>query len=412
MSGFQVVLLRAGDVIFRENDYGDCAYMIDVGSVEISVERDGEKVVVAHVGPGEFVGEMAILTDAPRTATAIVAEDAMLRKISAEQFTQRVSEMEPVMQMAIETALHRLSTTLTLLKSDGSHDAIEHRRQGNSAALATLQLEAEIAAGVRRDEFRLYYQPIIELASGKLHGFEGLIRWQHPERGFLAPDHFIPTASKSDLIQLITSFCLAQACKDLPLMRAACLANLENVLPPTVSINITGRDLENDDIVQRFDQAVTENQLTHDALTFEVTETSLMHDKAQAADVLSKIRALGADVAIDDFGTGYSSMAHLSRLPSTILKIDRSFVSAMNESEQDRKIVTIILSLARELNMSVVAEGIETRDDHDFLKAHGSDYGQGYLFAKPMPLNQAVTMIKGWDAVSLTADSEIERRIA
>lgn len=400
MSGYQFVTMPEGETLFTEGDPADCAYVIDSGSLEISVKRNGEKVVVANVGPGEILGEMAILMNERRSATAVSLEKCVLQKINAEQFTRRVLEMDPVMRMTIETVLNRLRKTLGMLESATGIPTNVYELPSNfaPAALESLKLESDIATALRRQEMRVHYQPIVHLETGVLCGFEALVRWQHPERGLLSPDQFIPTANESALIRQITTFCLTQTCKDLPRLRTTCLQNVGNVSAVVVSINVTGRDLESGNIVELLEEQTEMHGLTPDALTFEITESSLMQDTAMASRVLSEIRARGTGVAIDDFGTGYSSMSHLVNLPASTLKIDRSFVANMFNGDSNRKVVETILDLARNLGLSVVSEGIETPQDYAFLMEQGSTFGQGYLFAKPMPLLDAIELVRTWDA--------------
>ncbi len=415
MSGYKFITIPTGEVLFHENDAADCAYVIDSGSLEISVKRNGEKVVIATVGQGEILGEMAILMNERRSATALALEDCVLQKINAEQFTRRILEMDPVMRMTIETVLNRLRKTLRILETSTGVPTNVYDLPSNfaPAALESLKLESDIATALRRNEMRVHYQPIVHLETGMLCGLEALVRWQHPERGLISPDQFIPTANESALIRQITTFCLKQACVDLPRLRTTCLKNIGNVTPIVVSINVTARDLESGNIVELLEESVAENGLTPDVLTFEITESSVMQDTAMAARVLNEIRALGTGVAIDDFGTGYSSMSHLANLPVTTLKIDRSFVSAMFKAEQNRKIVETILMLAQQLGMSVVSEGIETPHDFAFLMEKGSNFGQGYLFSKPLPVLDIIELIRTWDAErAAIGGAEISQQVA
>ncbi|MGI9406069.1 MAG: EAL domain-containing protein [Hyphomicrobiaceae bacterium] len=414
MSGYQLVSLPAGEVLFRENDNADCAYVVDSGTLEISVMRNGVRVVIATVGAREILGEMAILTNQRRSATAVALDDCVLQKIEAEQFTRRVFEMDPVMRMTIETVLNRLRKTIKMLETSTGKPTNIYETPSNlaPAALESLKLESDIATALRQDQMRIHYHPIIHLDTGTLCGFEALVRWQHPERGLIAPDQFIPTANESALIRQVTSFCVRQACTDLPKLRTACLKNIGKVAPVITSINVTGRDLESGNLVDDIEAAVTRNGLTPDVLTFEITESSLMRDTAMAARVLAEIRELGSGVAIDDFGTGYSSISHLTRLPATTIKIDRSFVAAMNNTPQDRKIVTTIVRLAKDLGMSVIAEGIETVEDLTFLKENGCDFGQGFLFTEPMPLVEAVAFVESWNGATHAVPAEQVRDTA
>ncbi|MEL6421908.1 MAG: EAL domain-containing protein [Pseudomonadota bacterium] len=400
MSGFQYVELPAREVLFNEHEPGDCAYVVERGALEISVKRNGERVVLTHIGPGEIVGELAILSDERRAATAVALEETVVRKIHADQFARRVLDMDPVMRLLIETVMKRLHRTVRLLKNDGqpAPELFDARSPFVDEALESLRLENDIALALKRGEMRAFYQPIVDLRSGKLRAFEALVRWMHPTRGLLAPDQFIPTANESSLIRQITSFCITRAAADLPRMRVACLSNPANVEPVNVNVNVTGRDLESGNIVDQLNAALAANGLVGRDLSFEITESSLMVDTTMAARVLDDIRALGTGVAIDDFGTGFSNMAYLAGLPATTIKIDRSFVSRCFADDEHRKIVVTILRLAQQLGMSTVAEGIETPQEFSLLCDEGAEYGQGFLFAKPMPLDEALGLIAGWDA--------------
>lgn len=398
VSEFQQLSVPEGKVLFRESDQADCAYAIIDGSVQISVERDGKSVAIATLGPGEIFGEMAIIASANRSATATALSDCVLQRIEAQQFTHRVENLDPVMRLVIEVILARFRNMLNCVEAGGvvTRSANSSELPHFSEAMEHLQLEHELKIAIREQQLKPYYQPIVCLATGKLAGFEALIRWHHPVHGTIMPDAFIPTAEQSDLIKGVTSACLAQACRDLPELRLAALKNIEQVKPVFMSVNITGRDLSNPDLLQEIQSNLDEFGLTADMLKLEITENSLMHDLDAVAEVLLRLRELGIGIAIDDFGTGYSSMSHLTQLPISTLKIDRSFISAMPTSQQNRNVVTTILRLARELGVPTVAEGVDSLDAIAFLADHGCEYVQGYYFSKPVPLRDAIMLVEGW----------------
>ncbi|MEO0618240.1 MAG: EAL domain-containing protein [Pseudomonadota bacterium] len=400
MNGFHYMELPPGEVLFCENEPAESAFLIESGSFEISVRRNDEKIVVAKIGPGEILGELAVLIGGRRSATVTALEKSVIQKIDAEQFRNRVMDLDPVMRMLIETVMKRLNKTLQKMDraSEAACNVYDVGSNFASEALASLKLENDIALALKRGELRVHYQPIVHLETGMLCGFEGLVRWQHPERGLLAPDEFIPTASESMLIRQITSFCLNQVCADLPRLRTACLRNVGHVSPVVINLNITGRDLEGGLFVEQLSEALKTNGIPGKALTVEITESSLMLDTDMAVRVLKDIKALGTGIAIDDFGTGYSSMSHLVRLPASLLKIDRSFVAGLFTNDQSRKIVVMLLQLAQQLGMNTVSEGIETPEDYAFLAKNGSRFGQGYLFSRPVALNDAIALITSWDA--------------
>ncbi len=398
ISEFQQLSIPEGKVLFREGEQADCAYAVIDGSVQISVERDGDSVAIATLGPGEIFGEMAIIASANRSATAMALSDCTLQRIEAQQFTHRVETMDPVMRLVIEVLLARFRNMLNRVEADrvAMRAANSSELPHFSKAMEHLQLEHELKVAIRDQQLKPYYQPIVCLATGKLAGFEALIRWHHPVHGTIMPDAFIPTAEQSDLIRGVTSACLLQACHDLPELRIAALGNVEQVKPVFMSVNITGRDLANPDLIAEIQTNLDQFGLTGEMLKLEITENSLMHNLDAVSSMLLRLRELGIGIAIDDFGTGYSSMSHLTQLPISTLKIDRSFISAMPTSQQNRNVVKTILHLARELGVTTVAEGVDSLDAIAFLAERGCEYVQGYYYSKPVPLDEAVTMIENW----------------
>ncbi|MCP5081454.1 MAG: EAL domain-containing protein [Alphaproteobacteria bacterium] len=399
---FQYIVAPKGEVLFREDDEGDCAYIIETGLVQISVERGGKFVSVATLGRGEIVGEMAIIAAGRRSATAVALEECKLQRIEAEQFKSRLGTMDPVMRMVIEVILSRFRTTLKRIEDAPPElRKIALAPQPHTAeAMKNLRLESEITIAVKNDQFVPYYQPIVDLQSGKLAGFEALTRWVHPERGLISPDDFIPIAEQSDLITQITTLCLKNVCADMHELRKACLHNVEHVDPVFVGINVTPRDLDRPSFLADLQTMLVEHGLSTDMLKLELTESSVMTNLERAGMVLRKLRQLGFGVAIDDFGTGYSSMSYLTHLPISTLKIDRCFVELMEDSSRNRKIVQTILRLADELNIPVVAEGVSTKSAEAFLAGHLCAYGQGYLYSEPVPLEAAVEMAREWPNAS------------
>lgn len=406
VADFQYIHVPEGEVLFREDEEGDCAYIIETGLVQISVERGGKFVSVATLAAGEIFGEMSIITTGRRSATAIALEDCKLQRIEADQFKSRLATMDPVMRMVTEVILARFRTTLKRIE-DGPPElrkiALEPLPH-TAAAMQSLRLEGEISVALKKGQFVPYYQPIIDLKSGKLAGFEALCRWIHPTRGLVSPDEFIPIAEQSDLITQITTLCIEQVCHDIREMRQACLNNIEYVDPVFVSVNVTPRDLDRATFLNELRLIVFEHGLSPDMLKIEVTETSIMTNLERATQVLRKLRQLGFEVVIDDFGTGYSSMSHLTHLPISTLKIDRCFVAAMVHCEQNKKIVQTILKLAEQLDIPVVAEGVGTEETETFLAQQNCTYGQGYLYSEPVPLTAAKVMIENWPLVHKRAD--------
>jgi len=243
-------------------------------------------------------------------------------------------------------------------------------------ALSLLQLETDLRHAVERNEITAHYQPIVSLATGEVTGFEALARWQHPQRGLILPDAFIPLAEETGLILPLGRALLREACRQ--------VAQLEDTRL-TVSVNLSPRQLGDDGLLATIDEVLVTTAFPANRLKLEITESAIMGNADAAIAVLLELRARGVEIQIDDFGTGYSSLSYLQKLPVDTLKIDRSFVSRIDEPGEKAEIVESIIALARSLDLEVIAEGIENERQLARLRTLRCDLGQGYLLAKPMP---------------------------
>jgi diguanylate cyclase (GGDEF)-like protein len=250
-------------------------------------------------------------------------------------------------------------------------------------------LERDLRLAVTRDEFVLRYQPIVELRSGRATGFEALVRWNHPQRGMVPPLDFIPLAEETGLIVPIGTWVLRQACQQ----AAAWNRRRTGVGPLSISVNLSARQLQQSDLPTLVADILASTGLTAGCLTLEITESLLVDDVEATAARLTELKRLGVRLAIDDFGTGYSSLAYLRRFPVDILKIDKLFVDTVATDAPDASLTGAIVHLARTLQLSTVAEGIETLDQCAPLRASGCQLGQGYYFAKPLTPTEAETLI-------------------
>jgi diguanylate cyclase (GGDEF)-like protein/PAS domain S-box-containing protein len=248
-------------------------------------------------------------------------------------------------------------------------------------AVTALSIEQELQHGLERGELRLFYQPLVSLTSGGIVGAEALIRWQHPERGLLAPDSFLPVAEESGLIVQVGAWAVGEACRRLRDW------DRRNGGPSDfgLAVNLSARELTHPDVVGTVLNAVRRSALDPHRLTIEVTESTAMADRDSGFRALRELSTAGVRIAIDDFGTGYSSLDHLREMPADILKIDRSFVAGMAANSPDSALVAAAIAMGRALEMEVVAEGIETNEQVTDLRELGCPLGQGYLFARPLP---------------------------
>jgi len=259
----------------------------------------------------------------------------------------------------------------------------------HARAMDRLGLEREMRRAVERRELFLQFQPIVSLADGSLRGFEALVRWQHPERGVIPPTKFIPIAEETGLIIPIGKWVLGEACRQMS--RWQKLSRLDAPLP--MSVNLSGRQFLQPDLLEQVQEVLRETGLDPRGLKLEITETVVMENIEKATHTLEDLRALGVELSIDDFGTGYSSLSYLQRFPVSTLKIDRSFVSRMTESDGTAEIVRTIMQLAQNLGMDVVAEGVETEGQRAQLRDFECEFGQGYFFSRPMDGDAAEALL-------------------
>ena len=357
---------------------------------------------VARLGGDEFVillEDIEEISDATQSAERI---QAMLR----EPFDLDESEVFTSASIGIavsttgysraEDIIRDADIAMYRAKSMGKarHELFDEAMHGRAVEL--LRLETDLRNAVDREEFRLHYQPIVSLESGEVVGFEALIRWMHPSRGLTYPAAFLPLAEETGLTVAMGSWTLREACHQLKSWQDGA----EQWRDLWVSVNLSGRQLLQPDLTKVVDHALQEAQIDPNTLLLEITEGIIMEDPEAATAVLVSLRALGVRLPIDDFGTGYSSLAYLHRFPISSLKIDKSFVKNLDTGGEDEMIVRTIVNLAHNLNMDVIAEGIETESQLDRLKALGCEYGQGFLFSKAVPAEEATAILEGKVAVA------------
>jgi diguanylate cyclase (GGDEF)-like protein/PAS domain S-box-containing protein len=259
-----------------------------------------------------------------------------------------------------------------------------------ASVIARLQLETDLRNGLHREEFRNYYQPIVSLSSGRIVGFEALLRWQHPTRGLVQPADFIPVAEETGMIRELGWWSLREAC------RQTCTWNAgrSNGSPITISVNLSVKQLLQPDLATSIGSLLRDAGLSPTCLKLEITESAVMQDPAAAAVVLIQIKSLGVQLSIDDFGTGYSSLSYLHRFPLDNLKIDRSFTADIEHGGDSLEIVRTILPMAKGLRLDVIAEGVENGEQLAILSKLQCEYAQGYYFSKPLTAVDAAALLK------------------
>ena len=347
----------------------------------ISALRAGDQL--ARTGGNEF----GVLVSLRRGIADALAAAERIQDVMTAPF--RLSELEIRVECAIgvatmqegqdaEELFRNAQFAVKQAKTAGKPQVYEPKEA--SAARRRFSIETELRRALDKDQLKLFYQPLIDLQSGKVAGFEALARWSHEDRGEISPSEFIPVAEESGLILTLGRWAMDRA--------AATLADWDKQigepLPVYVGVNLSAIQVARDDIAAVVSSALKSSGLSGDRLTLELTESSIVQDPLRAQRVFEALKALDATVAMDDFGTGYSSLAYLQRLPIDVLKIDRSFVTGMMVDPDSVAIVRAVLSLAEALGMSTTAEGIETVELATTLATLGCASGQGYYFAKPL----------------------------
>ena len=287
-----------------------------------------------------------------------------------------------------ETLIKNADTAMYQAKDNGRQSFQFFKPAMNARAVERQSIEESLRRALERQQFTLHYQPKISLTTGAITGVEALIRWTHPTRGAIAPAQFIPIAEDSGLILPIGNWALRQAC-------AQARAWVDAGLPPvSMAVNVSAVEFRDEGFLDGLSVILRETGLNPKSLELELTETVLMKRVESTAEILQLLRHRGIRVAVDDFGTGYSSLSYLRKFPIDALKIDQSFVRQITTGGDDVAIVSAVINMARSLKLRVIAEGVETREELEFLQAHRCDEAQGYYFANPMPAGQCASLLR------------------
>lgn len=349
---------------------------------------------VSRLGGDEFailLNEVRDVSDAIRVAERIEGRlvsttmlDAVKRSTTASigitLFNSNNTKPEDYLRDA-DTAMYRAKAM-----GGNRHQLFDSAMYANAVAL--LEMEGQLRHAVERREWLVEYQPIVSVKNGNISGLEALVRWLHPHRGLIPPMEFIPVAEETGLIIPMGEFVLRAACQQVKAWRDAGFPKL------WVSVNLSGRQFQDQNLVQKIKQVLQETGLPSDGLRLEVTESIAMRDLAYSIKVLKELKMLGVFVSLDDFGNGYSSLSYLKQFPLKVLKIDRSFIHDIIINQNSEAITTAIIFMARSLNLEVVAEGVETEEQLSFLKSKFCDEVQGYLFSKPLPAMELTNLLK------------------
>lgn len=358
---------------------------------------------VARLGGDEFT----ILLEDIKTVDEAVAFAESIQKELGAPFTIEEHDIFTSASIGIafsdadykkpEEILRDADSAMYRAKSLGKNKVVQFDKSMHDLALKRLQLETDLRRAVERQEFFVVYQPIVSLETARLVGFEALVRWRHPLRGLVSPVEFIPVAEETGFIVPIGQWVLEESCRQLCQWQQQSSGDL----PLVISVNLSGKQLAHENIIEQITAALKQTGVQPQQVKLEITESIVMDNVEASTLILNQLRSLGIRISIDDFGTGYSSLSYLNRLPVDTLKIDRSFVIQMLKKDENAEIVRTIIQLARTLGMDVIAEGVETREQLEYLQQLKCNNGQGYLFAKPLMATEAgelVRQIASWQA--------------
>jgi predicted signal transduction protein with EAL and GGDEF domain len=370
-------------------------YLDAVGRRLQAGARDSD--LVARLGGDEFA--ILYLSSELRGAAIALAERLINTLDAPYQLGQRQVEVGVSIGIAIATGadmdgdplLKNADMALYQAKAMGRGTYCVFEADMEARLSARLTSEADLRVALEREQFEIYYQPIVELRSDRLCGFEALLRWNHPTRGLVLPGQFIPLAAEPGIIMSIGAWLFRQACSD-------AVRSLGDV---KIAVNLSPIQLEDDGIIEIVSSALSASGLDPTLLEIEITESALLKDSEVTIALLARLHRLGLSIALDDFGTGYSSLSYLRSFPFDKITIDRLFISEMATRDDCAAIVSSIVSLAARLGMTTTAEGVETQEQLELVRDVGCSSAQGYLFGRPQPISKVLSAMAVWQATDV-----------
>jgi EAL domain-containing protein (putative c-di-GMP-specific phosphodiesterase class I) len=390
MSGARIEVEPGADV-FREGDAPTTAFLIESGEVEIITGPAADPLALGRLGPGDLLGEMAVIDAAARTATARAITRCVLLPIAREQIHERIDAADPIVRALLNGQLQRYRSALNRFNAAASPVGLLRelppalRRVGDGAAMDKIRLESQLRDALTHGGLEVRYQPILDLRDDHIAGYEALIRWEHPQRGPVSPTEFIRLAEETSLIIPVGHYVFDAVCGALARLQRAGVDPL-----PFIAVNVSGRQLAEEDVLATLQAAAANAGAPASVVKIEVTE-SLTLDIEGVSALIARAHAVGVKVALDDFGTGFSNLGHLHKLHFDTVKLDQGFVRQMLKAPRCHAIVQAITAMVSALDADMVAEGVETREQLEALRAIGCRYAQGWLIGKAMGVDELLT---------------------
>lgn len=384
----------AGDLLLREVGARLASCVRDSDVVAHYVDSD-TRIGVSRLGGDEFtvvLNQVGGVEDAELVAQRLLRELVKPMLIEGHELVVTPSlgiALAPEHADDVEGLLRCADTAMYNAKAAGKNSYLVYDATMEEAGLDRLTLENDLRRAVERNELRLHYQPQVDTHSGAVVGAEALLRWEHPEQGLIPPFRFIPLAEEMGMIGILGEWVMREACLQVRRFEEAGLKL------PKVAVNVSALQFT-PSFTRKVKEIIEETGIAPPSLQLELTEGVVMGDTATSVKALAELKDIGVSLSIDDFGTGYSSLSYLSRFPLDELKIDRSFVIAASTSEEDASLVKAIMAMARGLGLDLVAEGVETLEQYEFITGQGAHVIQGYLFSKPLPAEAFATLLSPW----------------
>jgi EAL domain-containing protein (putative c-di-GMP-specific phosphodiesterase class I) len=379
--------LFPGEILYRQGDASDCAWLIERGAIELHSQQGRRSVVHATLGPGELIGELGMLDGQPRSATATARGETQLLAIDHDQFLERLESGDPIVRTLVLSLLRRTRAILASLPNDHVVPAEDLATESTEerAGLDKIRLEARLRDALDTRTLEVRYQPIYDIVEDRVGGYEALVRWQLPDRGAVSPAEFIKLAEETSLIVPVGQYVLDRVIEVLVALRDAGTTPL-----PSIAVNLSARQLVEPGMARQIVARIERAQLPPGTLKLEVTESRML-DYGPVNAVMQHCREHGIPFALDDFGTGYSNLTHLHKLDFEFVKVDQAFARHMFDSQRAMSIVDAIVAMAHGIGASVVMEGVETHDQLQRLRAMGVRYAQGYLIGQAQPASAVLS---------------------
>ena len=377
-----------GDLLLKEvaDRLNNCIRATD--TVSRKIIYDHEKSTVSRLGGDEFTilaSNIIDSQDAARVAQRVMSEISYPFTIGDNELFVTVSmgiAICPNDGKDVETLLKNADTAMYHAKGKGKNNFQFYEESMNALLKKRLELEGDLRTAINGDELLLHYQPRIDTHTERISSMEALVRWERPGKGLVSPGEFIPVAEDTGLIVPLGEWVLKTACRQTKEWQDAGLP------PISISVNISGKQFQEDNFLKKISNIIEDSSLNPKWLELEITENVLMHHAQITAEILHEIKEMGVRLSMDDFGTGYSSFNYLKSFPLDIIKIDKSFIDEIPQNPNDAAIVNAIISMAHNLNLHVVAEGVELKQQQIFLRDHGCDEIQGYYYSRPLPAKE------------------------